>query len=67
MALSVAAFPAGLQELPLPFLFVLATALVALTATAVRIVTNTFHGNAPPVDEGLPFFGGLIKFSKVSN
>lgn len=43
-----------------------AVAVVALAAALIlRIATNYFHGSAPPVDEGVPFVGGLIKFSKV--
>ena len=55
----------GLQALPLPLLVASATGVVLLALIALRVLGNTFHGKAPPVEEGLPFIGGLIKFSKV--
>lgn len=39
--------------------------LVVVVAVVVRVLSNIFHGNRPPVDEGIPFVGGLMKFSKV--
>ncbi|PSC68351.1 sterol 14 desaturase [Micractinium conductrix] len=54
----------GLQALPLPLLVASATGVVLLALIALRVLGNTFHGKAPPVEEGLPFIGGLIKFSK---
>jgi hypothetical protein len=29
------------------------------------VMSNKFHGNRPPVLEGIPFIGGLQKFVKV--
>jgi hypothetical protein len=54
----LAALPLGVQ---------LAGSVVAtiLFLLVLRILSNAFPGRAPPVDEGMPFIGGLIKFSKV--
>ncbi len=48
-------------------------ALIALTVVAVaallvvaRLVLNKLTGSRPPVFEGVPFIGGMIKFAKVS-
>jgi hypothetical protein len=57
--------PDVLQHLPLPALLAAAAVVVGLSLVILRILTNTFNGKAPPVDEGIPFVGGLIKFSKV--
>lgn len=54
-----------LLQLPLATLVALIAVGAAVVAIAVRVISNTFHGNRPPVDEGIPFVGGLIKFSKV--
>lgn len=56
--------PDVLQHLPLSALLAAATVVVGLSLVILRILTNTFNGKAPPVDEGIPFVGGLIKFSK---
>lgn len=55
-----------LLQLPLPTLVALIAVTTVVVAVAVRILSNTFHGNKPPVEEGIPFIGGLLKFSKVS-
>lgn len=45
----------------------LATAAAAVVALVViRILANTFHGSRPPIFEGIPFVGGLMKFAGVS-
>lgn len=45
----------------------LATAAAAVVALVViRILANTFHGSKPPIFEGIPFVGGLMKFAGVS-
>jgi hypothetical protein len=54
-----------LLQLPLATLVALIAVSTVAVAIAVRVISNTFHGNRPPVDEGIPFVGGLIKFSKV--
>ena len=48
-----------------PATFVL-TSLLTLLATLVflRLIANTFTGRAPPVTEGIPLIGGLLKFSR---
>lgn len=64
MPVDIVALTEGLQALPLPQLIAVATGVVVLAALVMRVLSNTFHGKAPPVDEGIPFVGGLIKFSK---
>ena len=32
----------------------------------VRVVSSSFPGSKPPVFEGVPFVGGLMKFAGVS-
>lgn len=42
------------------------TALAALVALVlVRLLTNSIRGSQPPVFEGVPFIGGLMKFAGV--
>ena len=65
MPLDIVALSEGLQALPLPQLIAVATGVVFLAALVMRLLSHTFHGNAPPIDEGIPFVGGLIRFSKV--
>lgn len=36
-----------------------------LLLVALRLLQNLLPGKAPPVFEGLPFIGGILKFSKV--
>lgn len=55
----------GLAQLPMPYLVVGATVLLMVTAVVLRVLSNTLTFKAPPVMEGIPFVGGLIKFSKV--
>jgi hypothetical protein len=55
----------SLQGLPLATLIALATGIVLVAALAVRVLTNKFHGKTPPIEEGIPFIGGVVKFSKV--
>lgn len=55
----------SLQQLPLPALVAVSVLLLVGGLVVLRVLSNTFHGRAPPVDEGIPFVGGLIKFSKV--
>lgn len=45
----------------------LAALTLVLLATLIvgRVMSNKFHGNRPPVLEGIPFIGGLQKFVKV--
>ena len=57
---------ATLSALPLPQLIAVSVVVVLLAAIVARVLSNTFNGKAPPIDEGIPFVGGLIKFSKVS-
>lgn len=55
----------SLAALPLSALVGIGVLLVAVSLFASRVLANVFRGSAPPVDEGIPFVGGLVKFSKV--
>lgn len=50
---------------PLALVITAAAAVVALAV--IRILANTFHGNKPPIFEGIPYVGGLMKFAGVSS
>ena len=65
--MDAASISEGLQALPLPALLAAATGVVLLAAVVMRVLSNNFPGKAPPVEEGIPFIGGLIKFSKVGS
>lgn len=49
---------------PLALVITAAAAVVALAV--IRVLANTFHGSKPPIFEGIPFVGGLMKFAGVS-
>lgn len=48
---------------PVALFFTAAAAVVALAV--IRVLANTFHGARPPIFEGIPFVGGLMKFAGV--
>lgn len=53
-----------LEGVPLIHLAGAGVAILLLTALVLRVFQNQLRGKAPPIDEGIPFIGGLIKFSK---
>lgn len=56
---------AGLAALPASSLIMLGVLVAVASIFAFRVMENAFRGSAPPIDEGIPFIGGLLKFSKV--
>ncbi|EFN54386.1 hypothetical protein CHLNCDRAFT_56217 [Chlorella variabilis] len=62
--MELSALSEGLQALPLSLQLASGAAVIFLSLLILRVLSNAFPGAAPPVDEGLPFVGGLIKFSK---
>ncbi|KAK9908024.1 hypothetical protein WJX75_001750 [Coccomyxa subellipsoidea] len=52
-----------LRALPLPLLYVGATAIFLLAVSTLRLIGNSLPSKAPPVFEGLPFIGGIMKFA----
>lgn len=56
---------AAFHALPLAAQIGASAGLIFVGLVLLRLLSNIFHGKAPPVDEGVPFVGGLIKFSKV--
>lgn len=57
---------AGFYALPLAAQMALAAVATLLVLTLLRVASTKFTGRAPPCEEGIPFIGGLIKFSKAS-
>lgn len=54
----------ALDLMPSSPVALLATAAAAVVALVmIRIMANTFHGSKPPIFEGIPFIGGLMKFA----
>lgn len=54
------------QELP-PWQLGMAVSLVLVAAALVgRVLANSFTGKRPPIFEGIPYIGGLLKFVAVS-
>ncbi len=54
----------GLQLAP-PAAYAAFTLVVVLSVIALRLISNKLPSKAPPVFEGLPFIGGIIKFAQV--
>lgn len=54
-----------LQELPVWQLIPLVSVVVVASLVVARLVMNSLPGKTPPIFEGIPFIGGLIKFTKV--
>lgn len=49
-------------------LVLLAAVLTVLSLAVARVIQNTLlNGKAPPVHEGIPLIGGLMKFIKVGS
>jgi sterol 14-demethylase len=48
---------------PLTLAITVAAGVVLLAV--LRVLANTFHGSRPPIFEGMPFVGGLMKFAGV--
>ena len=65
MPLDLQVIHASASALPLPTLVALAGTFVVVVALFARVFPNAFRGNSPPIDEGIPFVGGILKFSKV--
>lgn len=58
--------PQALAEVPLGVLIALSVVLLFCVLILARVISNTLlRGNAPPVFEGVPFIGGMLKFGKV--
>ena len=54
----------GLQLAP-PAAYAAFTLVVVFSVVALRLISNKLPSKAPPVFEGLPFIGGIIKFAQV--
>jgi hypothetical protein len=60
--MDVAAFTEGLAALPLAALVAVGTSVFLLAVVVLRAAGNHLNTKAPPVFEGVPFVGGIIKF-----
>lgn len=55
----------AIVSLPRPAQVAVGIVLVTWVLTLARNILNTFTGMHPPIFEGLPFIGGLLKFTRV--
>jgi hypothetical protein len=60
--MDLAAFTEGLAALPLAALVAVGTLVFLLAVVVLRAAGNQLNTKAPPVFEGVPFVGGIIKF-----
>ncbi len=60
--MDLAAFTEGLAALPLAALVAVGTLVFLLAVVVLRAAGNQLNAKAPPVFEGVPFVGGIIKF-----
>ena len=65
MAFDLSQIDAGVRGLPLALLYALATAIALLALLVLRMISNSLPAKSPPVFEGTPFIGGIMKFVKV--
>ena len=65
MAVDLSDFDAGLRGLPLPLLYAVGTGIALLALIFLRLISNSLPAKSPPIFEGTPFVGGIIKFIKV--
>lgn len=64
--LDIAGLVERLQQLPLPAQIGVGVVVLFLSLIVLRLLSNILVFGKPPVFEGIPYIGGLIKFSKVS-
>ena len=57
-----AALTEGVAALPPAALYLVGTVVFLLAVAALRVISNQLNAKAPPVFEGIPFVGGIIKF-----
>lgn len=60
-----AALTEGMAALPPAALYLVGTVVFLLAIAALRLISNQLTAKAPPVFEGIPFVGGIIKFVQV--
>lgn len=56
-----------LYELPFAVRCIVVPTAVLLAFVVLRIIANSLPRQSPPVFEGIPFIGGLLKFMKVKS
>lgn len=56
-----------LYELPFAVRCIVFPTAVLLACAVLRIIANSLPRQSPPVFEGIPFIGGLLKFIKVKS
>ena len=57
--------PADLLATSVPSLLLMAAAGLLVAIIIHRLLQNSFRGQTPPIFEGIPFIGGLLKFVQV--
>lgn len=55
-----------LDSVPAALFWPVLSGLLLASALVLRVISNSFTFKAPPIFEGFPFVGGLIKFARVS-
>lgn len=65
MAFDLGEIDAGLKRLPLPLLCAVGTGIALLALLVLRVISNSLPAKSPPIFEGTPFIGGIMKFVKV--
>lgn len=55
-----------LLNMPTPYMVLAACVVVSATLILGRLLANALPGKQPPILEGIPYIGGLLKFVKVS-
>lgn len=65
MAVDLSDFDAGLRGLPLPLVYAVGTGIALLALIFLRLISNSLPAKSPPIFEGTPFVGGIMKFIKV--
>ncbi len=56
-----------LYDLPVVVKCVLVPAALLLVCSVLRLIANRLPSQSPPVFEGIPFVGGVLKFVQVCN
>ncbi len=65
MAFDLGEFDGSGRGLPLPLLYAVGTGIALLALVVLRVISNSLPAKSPPIFEGTPFIGGIMKFVKV--
>lgn len=65
MTLDLGEFDARVRSMPLPLLYAVGTGVALLALVILRFISNSLPAKSPPIFEGTPYIGGIMKFIKV--